>query len=51
MICQRDSNDQKEKYKTDKNKSQGQSAITKNWFDLDHEWLRGNFVTYEPDFY
>ena len=30
---------------------QGKSARAKNWFDLDHEWLKKNFMTREPDFY
>ena len=30
---------------------QGQSARTKRWFGLDHEWLEETFMTREPDFY
>ena len=39
------------KYKTKKYNFQRQSARTKNWFDLDYEWLKENFMTREPDFY
>ena len=30
---------------------QGQYAISKRWFDLDHEWLEENIFTRAPDFY
>ena len=30
---------------------QGQSARSRRWFDLDHEWLEENFMTREPGFY
>ena len=51
MILKVNSDDIKEKYKTKKYNFQGQSARTKHWFDLDHEWLKENFMTREPDFY
>ena len=51
MIHRRKSSDKKEKGKTKKYKPQVQSARTKHWFDLDHEWLKENFMTREPDFY
>ena len=30
---------------------QGKSAGSRRWFDLDHEWLKINFMTREPYFY
>ena len=30
---------------------QVQSSRTKHWFDLDHEWLKENFMAREPYFY
>ena len=51
MILRRELDDIKEKDKTKKYNFQGQSARTKHWFDLDHEWLKENFMTCEPDFY
>ena len=30
---------------------QGQSAITKHWFNIDHEWLKENVIKREPKFY
>ena len=50
MIRQRDLYDKREKYKT---KIQLPRTISKkkNWFDLDHEWLKENFMTREPYFY
>ena len=30
---------------------QVQSEITKHWFDLDHEWLKENFMTRKPYLY
>ena len=42
---------------TDKNnieakfKFQGQSARSQRWFDLDFDWIEGNFSICEPDFY
>ena len=41
---------------TDKNKNeakfkfQGQYAISKQWFDLDFDWITVDFSTREPDF-
>ena len=32
-------------------KFQGQSEISKRWFDLDLDWIEVNFSTCEPDFY
>ena len=29
---------------------QGQSTISKHWFDIDLEWVEDNFMTREPDF-
>ena len=43
--------DKNEKENTKKYNSQGQSAIPKRWFDLDHEWLEENFSTRGPEFY
>ena len=51
MIRRRNLYDTKEKDKTKKFNFQGQSARTKNWFNLDHEWLKETFMTREPDFY
>ena len=51
MIRRRESDDKKKKYKTNKYSFQGQSAITKHWFDLDHEWSKGNFIIRDPYFY
>ena len=51
MIRIRDSDNIKEKDKTEKFKFQGQSARTKHWFNLDHEWLKENFMKSEPDLY
>ena len=51
MIRRRNLYDTKEKDKTKKFNFQGQSARTKYGFDLDHEWLKENFMTREPDFY
>ena len=51
MILRRELDDIKEKYKTTKFNLEGQSAKTKHWFDLDHEGLKDNFMTREPDFY
>ena len=51
MIRRRESDDKKEKYKTKKYNFQGKSARTKHWFYIDHEWLKDNFITREPDFY
>ena len=51
MILRRESYDIKEKDKTKIYNFQGKSARTKHWFNLDHEWLKENFMTREPDFY
>ena len=51
IIRRRESDDIKEKYKTKKYNFQGQSARTKHWFNIDHEWLKEKFMTSEPDFY
>ena len=40
MIHRRNLDDIKEKDKTEKFNFQGKSARTKNWFNLDHEWLK-----------
>ena len=32
-------------------KFQGQSSISRRWFDLDFDWTEVNFSTHEPDFY
>ena len=39
------------KEKTKKYNFQGKSARSRRWFDLDHEWLKENFMTCEPDLY
>ena len=49
--CHFKSDDKKEKENTEKHNFQGQSARTKGWFDIDHEWLKENFITRELDFY
>ena len=51
MILQRESDDKNEKEKTKKYNFQGKSVISRRWFNLDHEWLKENFMTLEPDFY
>ena len=51
MILRRELDDKKEKNKTKKFNFQGQSERTKHWFDIDHEWLKENFMTRKPDFY
>ena len=51
MICRRDLDYIKEKYKTKTFNLQVQSARTKHWFGLDREWLKENFMTHEPDLY
>ena len=51
MICRRESGDKKGKYKTKKYNFQGKSARSRLWFNLDHEWLKENFMTREPYFY
>ena len=51
MICRNDLDNKKEKYSTKKYHFQGQSLISKRWFDLDHEWLEEKLCTHEPDLY
>ena len=51
MIHRRNLDDLKEKDKAKCFNFQGKSTRTKHWFDLDHEWLKENFMTREPDFY
>ena len=41
----------RKKDNTRKYNFQGQSARTKHWFDLDHEWMKENSMKREPDFY
>ena len=35
----------------DSNKFEGQSKGSTDWFNLDHEFLKGNFYTFEPYLY
>ena len=51
IIHRRELDDKKKKDKTKKYNFQGQQAGTKHWFDIDHEWLKENFMTREQDFY
>ena len=51
MICRRGAYDKKEQDKTKQHNFQVQSERTKHSFNIDHEWLKGNFMTCEPDFY
>ena len=51
IIHRRESDDKKEKDKTKIYIFQGQQERTKHLFDFDHEWLKENFMTCEPDFY
>ena len=51
MILRRELDDVKEKYKRKIYNFQEQSEKTKHWFGLDHERLKENFITREPDFY
>ena len=51
MILQNESENKKEREKTKKYNFQGKYAISKRWFDLDHDWLEENFMTREPCFY
>ena len=50
MIRRRELDYKNQKYKTEIYNFQGQSAKTKHWFDHDHECLKENFKTREPDF-
>ena len=45
IIQRKDSENKKGKEKTKKYNFQGQSARSRHWFDLDHEWLEENFMT------
>ena len=51
MILRKNLDGTKEKDKTKKFNLQGQSARTKNWFNIDHEWPKESFMTREPYFY
>ena len=51
IISRRESDNKSEKWKTKKYNFQGKSERSRRWFDLDHEWLKENFMTREPDFY
>ena len=51
MVRRRELDDKKVTYKTKIYNFQGQSARTKHWINLDHEWLKENFMTRELDFY
>ena len=51
MIHQNDSDNKKEKERTNKYIFKGQSARSIRWFDLDREWLEEKFRTCEPDLY
>ena len=51
MIRRRESDYIKEKDKTKKYNFQGKSARTKHWFNIDHEWLKENFMTRETYLY
>ena len=48
-ILRKESENKKEKENTNKYNTQGKSAISRRWFNLDHEWLEENFRTSEPD--
>ena len=51
MILRRGSDDKNGKLNTNRYNFQGQVAISRRWFDFDHEWLEENSRTREPDFY
>ena len=51
MIRRRYLDDKKEKEKTKIYNFHGQPARARRWFDIDHECLKENFRTREPDFY
>ena len=51
MIHQKDLDNKKEKENTKKYNFQGQSAGSKCWLDIDHEWSEVNFRTRESEFY
>ena len=44
-IRQRESDEKKGKEKTNKYNFQGQSARSRRWSDLHHDWLKENFMT------
>ena len=50
-ILQQYLDNKKERDNTNKYHLQGQSARSKDWFDLDHEWLEEENCTREPEFY
>ena len=51
MILQKESDNEKKKWKDQEYNFQGQSAISRRWFDLDNEWLEENLSIREPHFY
>ena len=51
MIHLSESDTKKEKENTKKYIFQGHQAKSRRWFNLDHEWLKENLRTHEPDFY
>ena len=51
MIRRKDSDNKKEKEKSNKYNFKGKSTRSIRWFDLDNEWLKEIFRTREPDFY
>ena len=51
MIRRMESDDKKEKENIKKYNFQGQSARSRRWLDLDHQWLEENSRTREPYFY
>ena len=51
VIHRKESDNKKVKENTKKYNSQRQSARSRHWFDIDHEWSEENFITYEPYFY
>ena len=51
IIRRKNFDDIKERGKTKRFNSQGQSARMKHWFNLDHEWLKETSMTREPYFY
>ena len=51
MIRRKGSDNKKERGKTKKYNSQGQSARSILWFDIDHKWFEENVSTCETNFY
>ena len=51
MIRQMESDDKKEKEKTNNITSNDNQQDQDVGFNIDHEWLKENFMTHEPDFY